>query len=417
MNELVSTIRLNKSTLPGFTALARRLVLQRLAGIHTGRLVIVEGAERHSFGRAPEPGSDLCAEMIVHDPRCYTDIVTGGSLGAAESYMSGDWTSPDLAGLVRIMTRNMDVLDRMEGSLAVLSRPLLKFFHERNRNTERGARRNIAAHYDLGNGFFRLFLDPAMMYSSAIFPNPRATLEQASVHKLDLICRKLQLNEKDHVLEIGTGWGGFAVHAARYYGCRVTTTTISAEQHRLAADRIRAAGLEDRITLLQEDYRNLQGRFDKLVSIEMIEAVGWQYYETFYRQCARLLKPDGLMLVQAITIDDRRYDRARCNVDFIQRYVFPGSCIPSQHALQTAMMRASDLRLVHVQDFAGHYARTLRAWNDRFHENIDQVRALGYSEEFIRMWEFYLAYCEGGFAERAIGLAHLLYAGPQYRGE
>jgi cyclopropane-fatty-acyl-phospholipid synthase len=416
MNELVSNIRLNKSTPPGFATLARRLVLGRLNGIHTGCLVIIQGTEIYSFGQSLAPETDLYAELIVHDPRCYTDIVTGGSLGAAESYMSGDWTSPDLTKLVRVMVRNTDVLDRMEGSLAGLSRPLLKFFHERKRNTERGARRNVAAHYDLGNEFFRLFLDPKMMYSSAIFPDETATLEQASVNKLDCICRKLQLKENDHVLEIGSGWGGFAIHAARHYGCRVTTTTISAEQYRLAADRIRAAGLEDRITLLQEDYRHIRGRFDKLVSIEMIEAVGWQYYDDFYRKCASLLKSDGLMLVQAITIADQRYERARRSVDFIQRYVFPGSCIPSQHALLTAMMRASDLRLIHTEDFAGHYARTLRAWNDRFHENIDQVRALGYSDEFLRMWEFYLSYCEGGFAERAIGVAHLLYAGPRFRG-
>ena len=254
-----------------------------------------------------------------------------------------------------------------------------------------------------------------MMYSSAVFEQPGMTLEQASIAKLDRICRKLALHAGDHVVEIGTGWGGFALHAARHYGCRVTTTTISRAQYELAVARVAAAGLSDKITVLLKDYRELEGKFDKLVSIEMIEAVGHQYYEEYFRTCARLLEPDGMALIQAITIADQRYEAARRSVDFIQRYIFPGSCIPSVTALLASITRASDLRLFHLEDIGPHYARTLAAWRHAFMRNLDQVRALGYPEEFIRMWEFYLCYCEGGFEERVLGDAQLLLVKPGNR--
>ncbi|HSW51639.1 MAG TPA: cyclopropane-fatty-acyl-phospholipid synthase family protein, partial [Sulfuricaulis sp.] len=298
---------------------------------------------------------------------------------------------------------------------ARLTAPARKLFHWMNRNSRTGSRRNIAAHYDLGNEFFRLMLDETLMYSSAVFERPDMTLAEAQRARLDRICRKLALGPRDHVLEIGTGWGGFALHAATHYGCRVTTTTISREQYALAQERIAQAGLSDRVTVLLEDYRDLRGEYDKLVSIEMIEAVGHEYYETFFARCSALLKPDGLMLLQAITIADQRYEAARKSVDFIQRYIFPGSCIPSVSVMAQAVARATDMKLLHLEDIGPHYATTLRHWRERLYANADAVRQLDLSEEFLRMWEFYLCYCEGGFAERALGDVQLLLAKPQNR--
>jgi cyclopropane-fatty-acyl-phospholipid synthase len=411
-------IAANEQSSFGMHHLAKKAVFAQLKKLHTGILVVVDGGVRHVFGDLNESsGSQLSAELHVVDRSCFFDIMTGGSIGAAESFMTGDWTTPDLAVLIRVMVRNMDILDHMEGGVAKLSKPVLKAMHHFNQNTPKGSRRNIAAHYDLGNDFFQEFLDPTMMYSSGIFQSESSTLEEASTYKLDTICRTLQLKESDHVVEIGTGWGGFAIHAAKHYGCHVTTTTISEQQFVLAKERVKREGLEDKVTLLLKDYRELRGEYDKLVSIEMIEAVGWKYYDIFYETCSRLLKPDGLMLIQAITIADQRYEQAKKDVDFIQRYIFPGSCIPSLQALMTASMNSSDLRLVQQQDFAQHYARTLRAWNDACKAKAERISALGYSETFQRMWEFYLAYCEGGFAERVIGVSHILYAKPLFRDE
>jgi cyclopropane-fatty-acyl-phospholipid synthase len=317
--------------------------------------------------------------------------------------------------LVRVLLRNSDVLNEMDGGrFSWITQHSRRIIHALHRNTETGSRRNIAAHYDLGNDFFRLFLDDTMMYSSAFFEQPQQSLYDASRAKLDLICRKLQLGPDDHVLEIGSGWGGFAIHAASRFGCRVTTTTISRQQFELAGERIRAAGLESKITLLLEDYRNLAGTYDKLVSIEMIEAVGHQFYDTYFAKCASLLKPDGLALIQAITIADQNFKRARGEVDFIKRYIFPGSCIPAITPLMESATRASDLTLIHLEDIGPHYALTLRKWRENFMANLDKVRELGYSEHFIRMWEFYLCYCEGGYLERSIGDAQMLFGKPRY---
>jgi cyclopropane-fatty-acyl-phospholipid synthase len=292
---------------------------------------------------------------------------------------------------------------------------LQKALHWFNRNTRAGSRKNIAAHYDLGNDFFKLFLDDSMMYSSAMFTNPNMTLAEAQMTRLRAICRKLDLQPSDHLLEIGTGWGGFAISAARECGCRITTTTISREQYELACERIAAAGLQGRIEVLRCDYRDLQGQYDKLVSIEMIEAVGHQYYDTYFAKCASLLKPSGSMLLQAITIADQRYDAAKNSVDFIQRYIFPGSCIPSVTAMTDSITRSSDLRLFHLEDIGPHYATTLARWRENLFDQLDRVRAMGHSEAFIRMWEYYFCYCEGGFAERAIGDVHMLLVKPGNR--
>ena len=395
-------------------ALARRAILVRLAAIADGALRIEDGAERLQFG-ALTARCQLSATVRVHDPRFYTELAFGGSIGAGEAYMSGYWSTDDLTAVMRVLISNMSVVDGMEGGLARFGAPLRKALHWAAHNSRRGSRRNISAHYDLGNEFFRTFLDPTLMYSAAIFERTGMSLEKASLAKLDRICRRLELKPADHLLEIGTGWGAMALHAAGHYGCRVTTTTISREQYELARERIDAAGLADRITLLQEDYRDLRGQYDKLVSIEMIEAVGYRYYDAYFRQCGALLKPDGMMLLQAITIADQRYESARNAVDFIQRHIFPGSCIPSVTVITDAVTRVTDMRRVDLLDIGVHYATTLRCWRENLFANLEQVRALGYPEEFIRMWEFYFCYCEGGFIERVIGDAQMLFIKPLAR--
>ncbi len=396
------------------TRIARSILHRRLAQLPAGLVRIIDRESETIFGDVAQDGLPM-ATVNVHDDRFYSELAFGGSIGAGEAYMRGYWSSDDLTMLMRILVRNLDFLDQMEAGLARITAPLQKTIHWLRRNTRRGSRRNIAAHYDLGNDFFALFLDESMMYSSAVFEHTAQTLEEASVAKLDRICQKLQLGPDDKVLEIGTGWGGFAMHAARHYGCRVTTTTISREQYELARQRIHAAGLADRIDVLLMDYRALKGRYDKLVSIEMIEAVGHAYYDTFFSKCNDLLEPDGQMLLQAITIADQRFEQARHSVDFIQRYIFPGSCLPSVTAISTALTRATTLRTFHLEDIGPHYATTLRHWRERFMTRLPEVRALGYAESFVRMWEFYLCYCEAGFAERTIGDVQMVLTKPACR--
>ena len=397
--------------------IARRTVFSRLSRIVHGTIIVIDGPDRHTFGQASIDGQ-LHATIAVCNPRCYIDVALYGAIGAGQSYGRGDWECDDLTTLVRLFVLNRTLLDGMEQGIARLCRPGLKAFHRWHRNTKNGSRHNIAAHYDLSNEFFALMLDQTMMYSCAYFQRESSTLAEASDAKNDLICRKLGLLPQDHVLEIGTGWGGFALYAARHYGCRLTTATISQAQYEKATERINAAGLSDRVTVLFIDYRdlpNLQTRFDKLVSIEMIEAVGHEYYRTFFEICDRMLKPDGLMLVQAITIDERQYERAKQSVDFIQRFIFPGSCIPSVNSLCHAMAEASDLSVIQLQDIGAHYPPTLRAWRQNVWANLHEVTRLGFSEEFLRLWDFYLCYCEGGFLERSISTVHLLFAKPAWR--
>jgi cyclopropane-fatty-acyl-phospholipid synthase len=395
-------------------ALARRVVRDRLESLRNGQIVITENGRHETFGAVTDD-HPLTVQLTINDPRFYSDIAFGGAVGAGESFIHGYWSCDELTTLVRILVKNRDVLLDMDSGTAHLTRPLQKMFHWLNRNTRSGSRRNIAAHYDLGNDFYGLWLDKRMMYSSAIFEHVDMSLEAASVVKLDRICRKLNLSPRDHVLEIGTGWGGFAIYAAENYGCRVTTTTISRQQHDYAQKAIANAGLEDRINLLQSDYRDLDGQYDKLVSIEMIEAVGHEYHESYFRKCCELLKRDGLMLLQAITIADQHYDRAKKTVDFIKRYIFPGGCLPSVTAMSGTLTRATDMRIVDLEDIGPHYATTLRHWRERFFSNIDRVRGMGFSEEFIRMWQYYLCYCEGGFLERAIGNVQMLMMRPDAR--
>lgn len=402
----------NKPT--GLDALARRVVRARLESLRNGQIVVSENGRHETYGDVTS-NLPLTVQLTIHDPRFYSDIAFGGAVGAGESYIHGRWSCDELTALVRILVKNRDVLLDMDSGTARLTRPLQKMFHWYNRNTRNGSRRNIAAHYDLGNDFYGLWLDERMMYSSAIFEHADRSLEAASVAKLDRICRKLKLSPDDHVLEIGTGWGGFSIYAAENYGCRVTTTTISSQQHDYARDVIAKAGLEQRITLLQSDYRDLESQYDKLVSIEMIEAVGHEFHDTYFSKCCELLKKDGLMLLQAITIADQHYERAKKTVDFIKRYIFPGGCLTSVTAMSDTLTRVTDMRIVDLEDIGPHYATTLRRWHERFSDSIDEVRGMGFSEEFIRMWRYYLCYCEGAFMERAIGNVQMLMMRPDAR--
>jgi cyclopropane-fatty-acyl-phospholipid synthase len=406
----------------GFERLLRNRLIDQLRELRGGTLTITDAIGTLTIGSAADQAQPLHVHAKVHAPDFYRQVAMNGSVGAGEAYMDGLWECSDLVALVRLLVRNRDLLDCMETGFARLGGMAMRGWHALKRNTRLGSRRNIAAHYDLGNELFALFLDEDMMYSSAIFVAPDEslapdTLEQASRRKLDRICRKLDLRPSDRVLEIGTGWGGFALHAATHYGCHITTTTISREQHDLARQRIAAAGLQDRVTLLLQDYRDLRGTYDKLASIEVIEAIGHQYLDTFFGKCAALLEADGLALIQAITIEDHRYQQALKTVDFIKRHVFPGCFIPSVGAMTSASARASDLRLINLEDIGPSYAITLRHWRQRFLASLDAVRKLGYDERFVRMWEYYLCYCEGGFLERSISNAQLLLARPGNRRE
>ena len=392
---------------------ARNLVLRQMRRLEAGRLIVREGNSITSYGEDPATAA-IEATVEVLDPSFYCDVAFGGTIGAGEAYMRGTWRADDLVSLVRVLLRNRRVMEDMDKGSARVTRPLQNLFHKLNRNTRDGSRRNVSAHYDLGNDFFGLWLDETMMYSSAIFKQDSDSLAEAQRHRLDVVCDKLALGPEDHVVEIGTGWGGFALHAATRHGCRVTTTTISEQQYELARQRVREAGLEGLIEVLLEDYRDLAGRYDKLVSIEMIEAIGSENYDEYFAKCNSLLRPGGRMLIQAITTFDRQHEILKKEVDFIQRYIFPGGCLPSVTAMAGAIGRVSSLLVTGLEDIGRHYALTLEHWRRNFFAKIDKVRALGYPEEFIRMWEFYLTYCEGAFRDRAISDVLLVAEKPAY---
>jgi cyclopropane-fatty-acyl-phospholipid synthase len=397
-----------------FDQLAKKLLFKLLRGLRRGELTIIDGSFRRTFGEKSNQ-FPLEATITIHHARFYSSIVFGGSIGAGEAFMAGQWSTDDLTTVVRITILNREVFEGMEKGLARLTVPLHMFFHLLRSNTKKGSRHNIAAHYDLGNDFYELFLDETLTYSCGIFEGEDSTLKEASLAKYDRICQKLDLSSRDHAVEIGSGWGGFAIYAAQNYGCRITTTTISPAQHALAKQLIDKAGVAQKVELLLEDYRDLKGKYDKLVSIEMIEAVGHKYFNTFFRSCSKLLKENGMMLLQAITIADQVFDQHKRSVDFIKRYIFPGSCIPSIAAMSSSIARVTDLKLFHLEDITPHYARTLRSWRERFFANIDKVRDLGLPETFIRMWDYYLSYCEAGFAERYLGDVQMLLTKPLCR--
>ncbi|ATZ67573.1 methyltransferase domain-containing protein [Acinetobacter haemolyticus] len=358
--------------------------------------------------------ADLHVEVDVHDKQLFDLILKNGVLGAAEGYIRGYWHCEDLVGLIQLLSRNRHLLDKInQNVISQASQFLLKAWYKTRHNSISGSRKNIAEHYDLSNDFFKLFLDESMMYSSAVFQNEQMSLEQASDYKKELICQKLKLQPMDHLVEIGSGWGGFAIYAAQNYGCKVTTITISEAQYQEAKQRIEAAGLCHRVDIQLKDYRLLEGKYDKLVSIEMVEAVGEAYLSTYFQQCRQLLKPNGLALIQAITIEDARYLKALTTVDYIKRYIFPGSFIPCISVL-TQTASEQKLTLKHLEDIGQSYAITIHHWRERFLAAREQVLALGFDDNFIRMWDFYLCYCEGGFKEGVISDVHMLFQANPY---
>jgi cyclopropane-fatty-acyl-phospholipid synthase len=413
-NPLARETSLAGSAAPPAGGLFRKAVLARLRYLQNGEVTLCERNETLVFGRSTAQ-CPVRVTVQVLDPGLYRDIALGGDLAAAEAYMAGKWTVNDLTGLIRIFAANPTVLNEIEHGIGKVLNPLLRFGHYLRRNSRAQSRKNILAHYDLGDDLFKLFLDSTMSYSSAVYPHSNSSLDEAAVHKLDLVCQKLHLHPSDHLLEIGTGWGGLAVHAAGKYGCRVTTTTISDNQYQKALQRVQAAGLADRVTVLKSDYRDLSGHYDKLVSIEMIEAVGHDYMDTYLNLCSARLKPHGRALFQAILIADRNFDKYRRSVDFIQKYIFPGGALPSLASIMRSVHKVTDLQLADMQDITLDYARTLRDWRTRFMDKLHDVRRLGYPDEFIRMWEYYLCYCEGGFRERAISTVQIVLDKPGCR--
>tara|TARA_B110000116_G_C16791065_1_gene563814 strand:- start:1317 stop:2510 length:1194 start_codon:yes stop_codon:yes gene_type:complete len=391
--------------------LYKKIIHQRLSQIKDAHIIIKDGKSINKYGK---PGN-LSAKINILDTAFYKNIILGGTIGASESFIRGEWSSPNLTNVIRVLARNTEAQDKLENLFTLLSQPFLKVMHKLNENSVRGSKKNISRHYDLSNDFFSLFLDKNMMYSSAIYKSRKTSLEDASTNKLDVICKKLNLKKTDHVIEIGTGWGGFAIYAAKNYGCKVTTTTISIEQYKFAKQKIKEAGLGKKIKVLLKDYRLLKGQYDKLVSIEMIEAVGYQFYDEYFKIIGQLLKNDGEALIQAITIKDQRYSKAIQSVDFIQKYIFPGSCIPSITAIQNSLTSSTDLVINDIRDIGHHYARTLADWRKRFLKNKQEIRKLGFDNKFLRMWLFYFAYCEGGFEEKVISDIHLHITKPGYR--
>jgi len=409
-----AALELSSGSGEGFlTRQARQILCGMGQYLRWGRIVVREGERELRFGEERE--GEPSVRIEVRDPRFWKRVLFGGQIGAGEAYMDGDWTTDDLPSLVRVVVRNEQIMAGLDRGWRWLTWPVHAVRHWFRPNTRRGSRQNIREHYDLSNAFFETFLDPTMTYSCGVFERPDAAMEDASRAKYDRICRKLRLGPDDHVVEIGTGWGGFAIHAAGKYGCRVTTTTISENQHRLAVERVRMAGLTDRVRVLLEDYGDLRGTFSKLVSIEMIEAVGHRFLGRFFEVCSNLLASDGVMAIQAITIPDQAYERSVRDVDFIKRYIFPGGQCPSIAAMLEAVRNHTDLRLYGLEDLTEHYVITLTRWRETFFSHLDRVRQLGFDDRFIRMWDFYLSLCAGSFAERYTGLVQMVLVKPGFR--
>ncbi|MFK8012125.1 MAG: class I SAM-dependent methyltransferase [Marinicellaceae bacterium] len=399
-----------KSSASRFDSFIKSQLLKQLKHLQNCCLIIQDSTNSYHFG---DETSDLTATIHVNSHDFYNAIAFKGSIGAAEQYMLNNWDTDNLTNLVRVFVRNQDLLDELEGGSAWLKNAVLKIAHYFNKNTQQGSKKNISTHYDLGNELFKTFLDEKMMYSSAIYKTAEDSLEEASDLKLKTICEKLDLQPDDKLIEIGTGWGGLAIYAAKNYGCHVTTTTISEEQYQHAKNLVSKNNLTEKITLLKQDYRELTGTYNKLVSIEMIEAVGHHFLPTYLKKCNDLLTDDGLALIQAITIEDYRYEQALKSVDFIKKYIFPGSFIPSVSEILKVNSASTTMKLFNLEDFGMSYAYTLKAWKERFNNQISTVDNLGYDKQFQRMWNFYFSYCEGGFIERSISVVHLLFTKPR----
>lgn len=394
--------------------LSRRIAMTLLKRLEHGTLTVVEGSQRTTLGRGG--ANRTHATVHVHDAAVWRAVLTRGSVGLGEAYFKGYWDSDDVVTVLRLLARNLDRFSRVAQGVSSLrniaARPAALQLPSKADD-----RRNIRAHYDVGNEFFALFLDPTMAYSCGVYESETSTLVEASIAKFDRICRKLNLGPHDNVVEIGGGWGGFALHAASRYGCRVTTTTISERQYDYATKAVAGAGLTERVTVLNKDYRDLEGQFSHLVSIEMIEAVDWRLHDTFFATCARLLRPEGRALLQCIVIDDREYERARNRKDFIKEYIFPGGCLPSITAIASATTRASDLRLIDLEDIGPHYARTLSEWRHQLEERWSDAVVLGFDDQFLRMWRFYFASCEAVFLERRVSDVQIVFARSGWRGD
>jgi cyclopropane-fatty-acyl-phospholipid synthase len=409
----VDQIMQNTISLSAWEKACRSIFIGVLKRLPQGYMTFSENG--NVIGEYGHKDHDLHAHINILDASAYPKLLFGGSIASGETFSDNLWESPNLTNVIRIFARNLPMLDEWEKRFRWITMPALKISHFANRNSTDQAKRNISAHYDLGNKLYTKFLDDSMMYSAAIYPDPNASLAQAQQHKLHTICEKLHLKESDHLVEIGTGWGGLAIYAAKHYGCKVTTTTISEEQHAYAKQWIDKEGLHDKITLLKKDYRLLEGQYDKLVSIEMIEAVGKRYLSTFFDKCSSLLKPDGLMLLQSITIDDRRHESYSKSVDFIQKYIFPGGYLPSQMIINKHLKQDTDLSIADIQDIGLDYAQTLQDWFVAFMTQKQALAKDGYDDRFMRMWQYYLNYCEGGFLERAISTLQLVMRKPQHR--
>ncbi|WP_411358320.1 class I SAM-dependent methyltransferase [Pseudidiomarina salilacus] len=392
---------------------ARRAVLRLLQELREGFVTLRENGE--VVGHFGNELSELRAEINVLKPSFYRKLLFGGSIASGETFINQEWETPDLTSVIQLFARNLPALDAFEAKFSWLLMPYQKFQHWRRRNHKQQAKENISAHYDLGNDLYEAFLDPAMQYSSAVYPTADADLTAAQQYKLKRLCDSLELKPTDHLIEIGTGWGGLALYAAQHYGCRVTTTTISKEQFKHAQQKVADAGLSDRVTLLLEDYRDLEGQYDKLISVEMIEAVGRQFMPTYFQTCSRLLKPNGKMALQAITIADQRMKSYAYSVDFIQQHVFPGGFLPSLTMITEMFTKHTDMVVRQVHDIGFDYAKTLRDWRLKFNAAHPQLQQAGYDDRFGRLWNFYLSYCEGGFLERTCSAVQLVATKPAAR--
>lgn len=394
--------------------LAKKAMIKLLQNIEVGHLTIEDDGEVYSFGQ-PSKDLDIIAHISVNHISAYRAVLFGGTVGSGEAYIDNTWWSPDLTQVIRLMVANMAMLQKMDSRWSAFSGAINRFLLRFSSNTKDGSKRNISAHYDLSNDFFALFLDKSMQYSSGIYPHASSSLESASFNKLERVCKQLNLSSNDHLLEIGTGWGGLAIHAAKRFGCRVTTVTISQKQFEYARDWVEQEGLRSLVDVQLKDYRDIRGKFDKLVSIEMIEAVGHQFYKNYFSRCSQFLRPKGLMLIQAITVPDQRYDYAKNRADFIKKYIFPGGCLPSIEVIAKNIRAYTDMQIVSLDDITLHYAKTLADWKNEFFKKMDQVADQGFSDQFVRMWDFYLSYCEGGFRERVIGTSQIVFAKPANR--
>ncbi|MFL3004540.1 MAG: class I SAM-dependent methyltransferase [Candidatus Neomarinimicrobiota bacterium] len=389
------------------SSIFKKGVMNKFKYLQYGSIKIIEGDEILSFG---DSGSNDKVTVTIHSNEFYVFLGSGGVTGVAEAYMAGYWTADNLVLLLQIVIKNKKILLSLDSGFAKIINPINKLIHWSKQNTLKGSKQNILAHYDLSNDFYKLWLDPTMTYSCGYFQDNSVSLEQASIEKIDRICRKLKLNKNDHILEIGTGWGSFSLHAAKQYGCTIDTVTISDAQYEYASKKIESSGLESQINILNKDYRKIEGKYDKIVSIEMIEAVGYQFIPQYFSKISSLLKEDGLVAIQGITYNDQNFEQYKNSVDFIKKYIFPGSCLVSVAQISDVIKEYTDLTIVDMEDITKHYAETLNRWKVNFLKVIPEVKKMGFSEAFIKMWEFYFVFCEAGFLERNIGDVQLVFS-------